>query len=68
VSELTPRQTDIAALIAEGLSNKAIARELAISPRTVRNHIVRIGARVPGSGPTRWRIMSWYIRQYPEAA
>jgi len=36
---LTPRELEIAALIASGRSNKAIAEELVISPATVARHI-----------------------------
>lgn len=36
---LTPRQQDILDLIVQGKSNKEIARALAISPFTVRNHV-----------------------------
>jgi DNA-binding NarL/FixJ family response regulator len=36
---LTPRQREIAALIAEGLSNKQIARRLLIEQATVKNHV-----------------------------
>jgi DNA-binding NarL/FixJ family response regulator len=36
---LTERQDRIARLVAEGLSNKQIARELSISPATVKNHV-----------------------------
>ena len=36
---LTERQDKIARMVAEGLSNKQIARELAISPATVKNHV-----------------------------
>ena len=38
VKTLTPRQRDVLRLLAEGLSAKAIAENLAISPRTVEFH------------------------------
>ena len=39
---LTPRELDVLALIAEGASNKAIARRLAISVHTVKFHIASL--------------------------
>jgi two-component system nitrate/nitrite response regulator NarL len=36
---LTPRQREIASLIADGLSNKQIARRLSIEHATVKNHV-----------------------------
>jgi two-component system, NarL family, nitrate/nitrite response regulator NarL len=36
---LTPRETDVLAAIADGLSNKAAARRLGISPHTVKFHV-----------------------------
>ncbi|MEY1555122.1 LuxR C-terminal-related transcriptional regulator [Yoonia sp. R2331] len=36
---LTPRQQEVCALVAQGLSNKAIARALDISPATVKDHV-----------------------------
>ncbi len=40
--ELTPRERELLALIAAGTSNADIARQLFISPKTVRNHISNI--------------------------
>jgi DNA-binding NarL/FixJ family response regulator len=40
--ELTPRETEILGLIAEGVTNKQIARRLEISEKTVRNHLSHI--------------------------
>jgi len=39
LSALSPRETDILTLIAEGLSNKEIARNLEIGPETVKSHL-----------------------------
>lgn len=36
---LTPRQRQVAEALASGLSNKAIARALGISPATVKDHV-----------------------------
>jgi DNA-binding NarL/FixJ family response regulator len=41
---LTPRQAQIVALMAEGLSDKEIARRLRVSSATVRTHIDRLFA------------------------
>jgi DNA-binding NarL/FixJ family response regulator len=43
---LTPRESDVAALIAEGLNNAEIARQLNISVHTVRSHLESISARL----------------------
>ncbi|SIO27700.1 LuxR family transcriptional regulator, maltose regulon positive regulatory protein [Bradyrhizobium erythrophlei] len=42
LSALSPRETDILTLIAEGLSNKEIARNLYIGPETVKSHIKNV--------------------------
>ena len=44
-SRLTSRESEIAGMVADGLSNKQIARELAISPATVKNHVHSILAK-----------------------
>ena len=42
LENLTPRETEVLALIAAGLSNKQIARTLLITPHTTRAHVSRI--------------------------
>ena len=43
---LTPRQREIAALIARGLTNQQIANELVLTPGTVANHVAHILERL----------------------
>jgi two-component system response regulator FixJ len=49
VAELSPRQIEVMRLVADGFSNKEIALELNISPRTVENYrawvMEKMGAR-----------------------
>ena len=47
---LTPRELDVLALIAEGASNKAIARRLAISVHTVKFHIASLLDKLDAQG------------------
>jgi DNA-binding NarL/FixJ family response regulator len=42
VGQLTPRETEVLRLLAAGLENSEIARELVISTRTARNHVASI--------------------------
>lgn len=39
---LTPQEEQIAALVAEGATNSAVARELSLSTKTVEYHLTRI--------------------------
>lgn len=39
---LTARESDVLGLLAQGLANKGIARQLGISPKTVGNHVEHI--------------------------
>ena len=42
IASLTPREAEIVELLADGLSNKQIARRLAITDATVKNHVHNI--------------------------
>jgi two-component system NarL family response regulator len=46
VDDLTPREQEVLTLIAQGRSNKEIARELCISEKTVKNHINNIFSKL----------------------
>jgi len=46
VDHLTPRERDLLRLLAEGLPDAAIAERLAISPKTVRNQMVGLLAKL----------------------
>lgn len=45
LARLTPRQVDVLALVAEGLSDREVARRLMLSEHTVHRHIANILAR-----------------------
>lgn len=49
---LTPRETEILELIAKGLSNRAAAEALKLSPATVRTHLEHIYAKLDVSNRT----------------
>ncbi len=40
--QLTPRELEVLALVADGMSNESIARRLSLSGKTVRNHLSNI--------------------------
>ena len=46
---LTPREVEVLRLLARGLSNKEIAEQLVISPKTAGNHIEHIYAKIGAS-------------------
>ena len=44
--ELTPRELEVLRLIAEGRSNKVIARELGVAEKTVKTHVSHVLAKL----------------------
>lgn len=44
--QLTDREFDVLMLIAEGMDNQTIARRLVLSPKTVRNHVSNVFAKI----------------------
>ncbi len=69
-SDLTPRQLDVAALVANSLTTKQIARELGISPQRVRVLVSSIAYRI-GADPERderIQVAQWWIALTSQAA
>ncbi|WP_344495714.1 LuxR C-terminal-related transcriptional regulator [Nonomuraea monospora] len=58
-SKLTPREQEIAELVARGLSNRGIADELVISPATVARHVANILSKLGFA--TRTQIAAWVV-------
>jgi predicted ATPase/DNA-binding CsgD family transcriptional regulator len=63
-STLTPREGQIATLVAAGGSNKAIAAELSISPTTAARHVANIMAKLGFSSRT--QIAAWVADRHAE--
>jgi DNA-binding NarL/FixJ family response regulator len=60
-SVLTAREQQIAQLIARGLSNRAIAEELVISPATAARHVANIMAKLGLN--SRAQVAAWTAEQ-----
>lgn len=58
---LTERQKQVAELVAMGLSNKAIAREMGIGLQTVKDHVSAAASRVPGPGRPRYKLIVLFL-------
>lgn len=63
-STLTPREAEIAELVALGLTNKEIAARLSIAPGTVRIHVERILGRLGLT--SRVQVATWVVRAEAE--
>ena len=63
---LTPREREVAALLAEGLSNSEVARRLYISPRTAAVHVSNILTKLGMSSRT--EVAAWAVRNGLTAA
>ena len=63
---LTKRERQVAGLIAEGLTNQAIADRLVISPRTAQGHVEHILAKLGFTSRT--QVAAWVVEQAPRLA
>jgi len=64
-SALTPRELEVAELVAEGLTNPAIARRLYLSRPTVASHVAHILAKLNFS--SRAQIAAWVTQRRGQA-
>jgi DNA-binding NarL/FixJ family response regulator len=66
LDELTAREREVAALIAQGKSNGEIADELVVSKRTVESHIASILSKLGVTNRAqivRWAIETGLVKQ-----
>lgn len=63
-TRLTPRERQVAELIAQGLTDKQIAAALVISQRTVEGHVQRMLAKL--GFPNRVRLAAWVSSAQPQ--
>ncbi|QBJ96989.1 LuxR family transcriptional regulator [Rhodococcus sp. ABRD24] len=60
-TDLTPREQEVADLVAQGLTNKAIAEQLVISQRTAQGHVEHVLAKLGFNSRT--QIAAWVVEQ-----
>lgn len=58
---LSTRQAQVAELVARGFPTKKIAAKLAISVRTVENHIREAASHIPGHATPRHRLTLFFL-------
>jgi len=58
---ISPREREVAALVAQGLGNREIGERLFLSPRTVETHVQHLLNKL-GLG-TRAEIAAWHARE-----
>lgn len=60
---LTARQSEVAALVAEGLTNRELAERLSITERSAESHLERIRLRL--GFRSRAQVAAWYVASGP---
>jgi two-component system nitrate/nitrite response regulator NarL len=61
LAELTPREVEVLQLLIAGQTNKAIARELCITEKTVEFHLHNIFAKI--GAESRTQTVMWAVQQ-----
>jgi DNA-binding NarL/FixJ family response regulator len=64
-ADLTEREREVASLVAEGCTNRSIARRLSISEATVKDHVHRILAK--SGAENRTTVAAWWRGQSASA-
>ena len=62
-SPLTDREMEVAALVAEGLTNKEVATRLRLSVRTAENHVLNVMNKL--GLDNRAQVAAWFTRSRP---
>jgi DNA-binding CsgD family transcriptional regulator len=62
-SPLTSRELEVAALVAEGMTNKEVANRLRLSVRTAENHLLNVMNKL--GLDNRAQVAAWYTRTRP---
>jgi DNA-binding NarL/FixJ family response regulator len=57
---LTDRELEVAALVAEGLTNKEVATQLRLSVRTAENHVLNVMNKL--GLDNRAQVAAWFTR------
>jgi DNA-binding NarL/FixJ family response regulator len=69
LGDLSEREREVLGMLAEGLSNRAIAERLVVSGRTVETHVgqifLKLGLREEGAEHRRVAAVLTYLRAYP---
>lgn len=60
---LTPREQEVAALVAQGMTNRQIASALVLSPRTTDRHVANILAKL--GFKSRAQVAGWWVTSQP---
>lgn len=63
-TRLTARQSEVAALVAEGLTNRELAQRLGISERSAESHLERIRLRL--GFRSRAQVAAWWVARSPD--